>query len=137
MLEQHLKRLFEDLELSAAVIKGEDDGYTVPLNDTLKVEIKELDPGLSFYTVLGALPTAKKEELFIYLMKANFLGQGTGGGTIALDDEEKFLTLSLVLPYDMNYITFKEALEDFVNYAEYWKRELLRHQKSSEDSILT
>ncbi len=137
MLEQHLKRLFEDLELSATPMKGEGDVYTVSLNDALKVEIKELDPGLSFYTVLGTIPDAKKEELFIYLMKANFLGQGTGGGTIALDEEEKFLTLSLVLPYDMNYKTFKEALEDFVNYAEYWKQELLRHQKASEDSILT
>ena len=65
-------------------------------------------------------------------MKANFLGQGTGDATIGLDENENFLTLSLVLPYDMNYKMFKDALEDFVNYLDYWKEELIRHKKAAE-----
>jgi len=68
-------------------------------------------------------------------MKANFLGQGTGGAVIGLDAEEKFLTLSLALPYDMNYRSFKGAVEDFANYVDYWREDLIRHQKAAETSI--
>ena len=57
-------------------------------------------------------------------MKANFLGQGTGGAVIGMDPEENLLTLSLLLPYDMNYKMFREALEDFANFLDYWKTEL-------------
>ncbi len=85
---------------------------------------------------IGPCPTLKKEDLFIYLMKANFLGQGTGGSAIGLDQDENFLTLSLVLPYDMNYIMFRDALEDFANYIDYWKAELIRHTKAAEQQIL-
>ena len=31
----------------------------------------------------------------------------------------------------MNYKIFKDALEDFANYIDYWKAELIRHQKDS------
>ena len=72
----------------------------------------------------------------MYLMKANLLGQGTGGATLAMDENENFLTLSLVLPYDMNYKTFKDALEDFANYLDFWKAELIRHQKTAEQPLI-
>ena len=68
-------------------------------------------------------------------MRGNFLGQGTGGGVLAMDDNEKFLTLTLTMPYDINYKNFKETLEDFVNFADYWRQELLAHQKM--DAVLT
>ena len=69
-------------------------------------------------------PEKKREELFIYLMRANLLGRGTGGARIALDSDEKTLTLLLGLPYEMNYQLFRETFEDFVNHLIFWRNEV-------------
>ena len=136
MLEPFLKTLAEDLELDDLPKKDEGGIYPFPLTSEVTIFMRELDPGISFWGQIGPCPLEKREDLFILLMKGNFLGQGTGGATIALDENEKFLTLSLVLPYDMNYKVFKDALEDFVNFLKYWREELIRHKKSIEESIL-
>ena len=135
MLEQFLNTLAADLELDSPV-REEGGLYKLSLSPELVIVLKEQDPGIAFWGKIGPCPTVKKEELFILLMKANFLGQGTGGAVIALDEDGNFLTLSSILPYDMNYKVFKDALEDFVNYIDYWKEELIRHKKTAEDGIL-
>ena len=127
MLEEHLIKLVEDLALEDSLVK-EDTLYTVKLHPELVITFRELDPGCTFFAKIGACPVNKREEVFIYLMKANLLGQGTGGGVISLDQDEKFLTLCLVLPYDMKYKIFKDALEDFTNYLDFWKKELSGYQ---------
>jgi hypothetical protein len=134
VLETHLRRLCEELELDPIAKEGEE--FPIPINSSTLIIARERDPGLSFFAKIGACPLMKREDFFIYLMKANYLGQGTGGSVIALDENENFLTLSLVLPYDMNYKIFKDALEDFTNYLDYWKEELIRHNKAAEESIL-
>lgn len=133
MLEQHLSQLYEDLEFTTPPSLDENKTALVPLNSELAISIKELDLGYFFFSPLGACPAEKRENLFMLLMKANFLGQGTGGSIIALDNQENFLTLSLSLPYDMNYKRFKEAIEDFANFVDYWKEELAQHQKKDID----
>ena len=98
--------------------------HLLPIGDTLEVWITELNPqGIMFKSIVSTLPTEQdKEALFSFLMEANYLGQGTGGSVLALDPDEKFLTLSLVIPYEVNYRQFRDRLEDFVNYLDYWKR---------------
>ena len=86
--------LAEELELGEVPLKEGKDTWQFPLNPLLTIKMQELDPGMSFWARIGPCPAAKREELFILLMKANFLGQGTGGATIALDENENFLTLS-------------------------------------------
>lgn len=136
MLEPLIKTLAEELELDAIPVREEGNVYHVHLNTDLKIRIQELDPGLSFWAQIAPCPKEKREDLFILLMKANFLGQGTGNSTIALDENENFLTLSSVLPYDMNYKMFKDALEDFANYRDYWKEEIARYNKAAQENIL-
>jgi hypothetical protein len=136
LLEMLLKTFVDELELGEVPQKGEGNVYSLTLNPQITIAIQELDPGLSFFAKIGPCPAMKREELFILLMKANFLGQGTGGSTIALDENENFLTLSSILPYDMNYKMFKDALEDFTNYLDYWREELIRHKKVAEENIL-
>jgi hypothetical protein len=135
MLENLLKTLAEELEMEEMPNKGEGGFYSLALNPELTVAIQERDPGVAFLARIGPCPKEKREDLFILLMKANFLGQGTGGAVIALEENENFLTLSSVLPYDMNYKIFKEALEDFTNYLDYWKEELVRHKRRAEETI--
>ena len=134
MLEQHLKTLSEELELGAVPEKEAGNIYQLQLNSQIKITLQEMDPGISFWSRIGPCPLVKKEDLFILLMKANFLGQGTGGACIGLDENENFLTLSSILPYDMNYKLFKDALEDFANYLDYWREELIRHKQAAEEN---
>ena len=62
-------------------------------------------------------------------MKANYLGQATGSSRIGLSSDEKFLTLSLGMPYEMNYRIFREIVEDFVNFVLYWREEVANFVK--------
>lgn len=134
MLEKHLNQLMQDLELEPLAPKDEKGMSHLALNPALKISFRALDPGIYFFSPIGPCPTQKKEEFLIHVMKANLLGIGTGGSAIALDPEEKFLTLSLALPYDINYKTFKETVEDFGNFVDYWRGELDRHQKEIEEN---
>lgn len=136
MLETFLNQLILDLELGPIPPKDEKQKYFISLTSDLKISVKELNPGLLFQTVVNICPNLKKEELFIWMMKANLLGQGTGGGVLGLDEEEKLILFSLFLPFEMNYKTFKEAIEDVANYTDYWKEELIKHQENAENSLL-
>ena len=80
-------------------------------------------------TNVAPCPAQKKEELFMFLMNANFLGQGTGGARIGLDRQEKFITLSLGLPYELPYQSFKKHLEDFVNHLIYWRNQVSHFER--------
>lgn len=129
IIEQHLAKLAEDLELSPLAPKGKDQRFHLTLAPGMELEVEELDPGVAFWGQIVSCPLQRREDLFMLLMRANFLGQGTGGGAIALDAQGKFLTLSLSLPYDMNYHAFKVAIEDFTNYIDYWREEIAAFEK--------
>ena len=122
MLQRHLNQLIEELQLGSVPSLDGQKGYSLQVGKFL-VALKDLDPGVYFFAKIASVPEQKKEEFFIYLMKANFIGQGTGGSTLGLAEDESFLTLSLTLPYELGYLAFKEALEDFINFVDYWKRE--------------
>lgn len=130
LLEKYIAQLCKDLNLAAAASLDERKMQHLTLG-TIKVSMRELDPGIYFHSPLAPVPSVQKEELFMLLMKANLIGQGTGGSTIALAEDESFLTLSLGLPYELNYKTFKETLEEFANFADYWKKEIGKWQKQA------
>ena len=122
MIEKHLTQLFEEMELGA-VPPFDKDGIADILLASFPMQITKTDHGAHFVASIASLPTKEKEAFLLKVMEANFLGQGTGGGVIGLRDDESFLTLSLDLPYEVNYTSFKEAIEEFINYLEYWKTE--------------
>jgi hypothetical protein len=100
--------------------------YSLHFNQGLSVNLHDLAPGTAMQATIAECPEQKREELFMYLMRANFLSQGTGGARIGLAADEKLLTLSLGIPYEMNYQIFKETIEDFVNYTIYWRDEIAK-----------
>ncbi len=136
MLEGLVKALVEELAIADGFKREDEKGYSFKLNLEQEIKVLKLESGAYLYAKIGQCPLVKREELFILLMKANFLGQGTGGAVIGLDESENFLTLSFHLPYDMNYKIFRDALEDFTNFLDYWKDELIRHKKAAEQGIL-
>jgi hypothetical protein len=131
MLEQHLQQLVSDLELPPIAPKNEKGEYLLSINPETSLTFTELDPGFFLCSQIGSCPTVKKEEFFILLMKANLLGQGTGGNVIGLTEDENVLTLSLEIPYDLNYKLLRDAVEDFVNYVDFWRAESVRHQQTA------
>ena len=128
MLEQHITQLTEDIQLPSPGSKDPDGYFHLTFSDDLIISLKDLSPGFCITGRIAPIPTARKEETLIYVMKANFLEQGTGEQVIGIDSEEKFLTLSRTIAYEVNYIKFKEIVEDFVNYLSSWKDELKKMQ---------
>jgi hypothetical protein len=120
MLKAYLSQLCEELKLGKLPPVDEKQFQHVKVG-AFTIAMKEQEPGYYWKADIAPLPEKKREEFLMQLMKANFLGQGTGGATIGLKDDESCLTLSLHLPYEMNYKTFKDSLEEFINYLDYWK----------------
>jgi len=127
MIEQHVRQLFSELGLGP-LPPFEKDGSIKVTIASFPIEMIKLDPGAHFSALVAPLPTKEKEEFLLKLMQANFLSQGTGGGALGLKEDESFLTLSLSLPYEMNYRAFKDRIEEFVNFLEYWKSETARYE---------
>jgi hypothetical protein len=125
MIESHLADLEKHLRIRALRGENELKGYfTLTINED-QIVLKDLNPGCYMRTIIAPLSQAReRENFFIHLMKANFLGQGTGGSVIAIDPDEKFLILSHAYPYEINYRQFKETLELFINYLEFWRTEI-------------
>lgn len=129
--ERLLEILAENLHLEAIPQKDKDGIYRLKLPPNFQVGVSELNPGVFFSSLILPIPKeGSKESLFIYLMKANLMGQGTGGGAIGIDPTEKFFTFSQSLPFEMNYQVFKESLEDFLNYITYWQEEIVRFNQT-------
>ena len=122
MLEQFLQTL--SLELSTPPPRQLKEGWSLLFVEGIEISFVDLKPGISMKASIISLPSFKKEDLLIYLMRANLLGQGTQGSRIGLDVEEKSLTLAQGLPYEMDYRTFKEKFEEFANHLFYWKKQL-------------
>jgi hypothetical protein len=131
MLKNLLPQLCQELALAAPSL-DEHKVHHLKIGP-FEIALKDLEPGYYFYSNIGPLPTKKKEDFLMMVMKANFLGQGTGGGALGLKEDESSLTLSLSLPYEMNYKAFKDNLEEFANFVDYWKKETVRHETEAKN----
>jgi hypothetical protein len=129
MLGKLLQTLCNELSISPAPQRNKENFYLFQFNDSILTKLTDLNPGVALSATICPLPKTNKEDLYIYLMRANLLGQGTGGSRIGLEQNEKVLTLSLGLPYEMNYSTFKEKFEDFINYVIYWREEVEKFEQ--------
>jgi len=124
MLKDLIDQLCDDVKI-AKVEDNKEKIYEVWINEDVKITFFDKEEKkIYFWSSLFTLPKENREDLFIYLMKANFLGQGTGGATIGATADDKFLTLSYIMPYEINYQEFRDKVEDFVNYLVYLREEI-------------
>jgi len=122
MLQDFLSQICVELDLPPVEVVQNSAAFQ--LVEGIDVQIRNLEPGFSFFSKICPCPPKKQEDLFLTLMQANYLGQKTGASRIGMSADEKFLTLSLGLPYEMSYRIFRETLEDFVNFLLYWREEV-------------
>lgn len=127
MLDELIHNLLKEIELSTEPSKIDSSTYQVELTPSLSISIKKMDPGYYFQTAIGEIPDYEAEVLFISLMDANLFGQGTGGGVLGISSEEKLFVFSKKILQDINYQEFKEKIEEFVNYVEFWRLEIANH----------
>lgn len=125
MAHPFIAQLCHDLRYDMPPSMNAQEAYPFSFGKNLTLAIKISEAGFYFQGLLGACPASGREDLFMQLMHANLFGEGTGGSVISLDEESKWLTLSLALPTQVAYKQFKEQLEDFVNYLELWQGKIL------------
>ena len=130
VLKEMISQLCQELGLDMPKLDRQ-KVYGLEINSQISIHVSDLAPGFALQAHTAPCPGKKREDLFIHLMRANFLGQGTGGARIGLDGDEKVLTLSHGFPYEMNYQAFKESVEDFVNYVVYWREQVTKFEREN------
>ncbi len=131
MLQQYIQRLCADLELEESMPVGDKQNYVLDLNARLRLRFSLLGETIYLQGTVCPCPKEKREEIFIYLMRANLLGQGTGGAILSLDEKETNIRLNKALAPSIDYSSFKYAVEEFANYMDYWKEEVEKLQKQT------
>lgn len=124
MLEELLSQLKLQLGIDFEAIPNQKGQFSLLIDPQTKVFVKDLEPGAYFSTPLAPFLEEGRESIVMHLMKANYIGQGTGDGALALDTEEKNLLFTLSCPKHLTYQTFCEALESFLNFTAYWRTEV-------------
>lgn len=127
MLEELIHNLLKDIELDIKPSKLDSLTYRIDLAPDLSVTIKATDPGYYMQIGIDRVPERETETLFLTLMEANLLGQGTGGGVLGISPDENRIVLSRKILHDLTYREFKEKMEEFVNYVEFWRMEIQNH----------
>ena len=129
MLRTNLERL--DLRFSTTGPSS----FLVQLNDPISFEVKDLgEPSFALWGVIAPCPLQHREELFLLLMRANFLQQGTAMSRLGLSEER--LTLTSCFQYEMDPGEFYEVIESFANHFTYWKEEVARFEKLHEEPLI-
>lgn len=128
------KQLSRELELDPPLAPNEEGEYGFMLGDRLMIALKPHESGMALSTVVGNYPaddSPDQEKLFRHLLEANLLGQGTGRGCLSITPTEREVRLTLSLPIEVPYSEWREYLEEFLNFAEYWRTELATYPPSS------
>jgi hypothetical protein len=134
MLQNFVSQLCVELEIEPVPKMNEAKCIPFQLTDRIAIDIRDLEPGISLYAQICPCPKERLEELFVRLMRANYLGQETAQNRIGISSDEKLLTLSLGMPYEISYRVFRDVLENFANFVLYWREEIDKFEKQDTPS---
>lgn len=132
MLEHLITNFCEKLKLSLNLEKDKDGFFTLRLHRDFEFKLKDQNPGFYTRAYIGSVPEGSHEDLYMHYMKANYLGQGTGGCALALTPDTKNLMLILSVGQDVNDNEFSDYLETYANYLDYWKNHLKNYKQTKE-----
>ena len=86
------------------------------------------------FSEIGDLPLEKREAFYEQALKANWLFQGGGGATLAINPESGVLALNRALPMDaLDGDRFVEAVRTFLSVLIQW-RELAQNWRGAAES---
>ena len=131
MLAPYIAQLAIDLEIEEDMATESPNEWCVNLDKDISIIMREANPGFTLESPIAPVPQTNCEELFTDVMWGNLFGQGTGESTIGINADGQYFTLSRTIPYELNYNDFKDLLEDFANYVDFWQTEVGKHQRAS------
>jgi len=117
MLQDNLRELERNLEVSITPSPSEQGVYVFELDDQVTVQFHDLEEGTYLFCRLCEAPSTNREDVFIKLSELNLLSEGSLGSVFGMTEDSKFLTLSRLIDYDVGYPQFYEIVEDFINLA--------------------
>lgn len=86
------------------------------------------------FSEIGDLPLEKREAFYEQALKANWLFQGGGGATLAINPESGVLALNRALPMDaLDGVRFVEVVRTFLSVLIQW-RELAQNWRGATES---
>lgn len=133
MLETLVNQLSSNYQFPIEFFKEPSRHYILKIDQDTALTFRELEKGFLIQSAVDLAPKENAEELFLLLLKANFLGQGTKGSYLALNESGETLLFLHEQTNQLNYPQFKEKIEEFVNYLNYWKlrvkEEIKKNQK--------
>ena len=119
-VELYLDKLASDIQVTKVYEKKEKNLFFLPFGER-NISIHSKKNQLIINAEMGTLPDEEVEPFCQYLLFANYLGQGTGNCSIGLRPDKQTITLTRTVDKEVDYLTFKEVIEEFVNYLDYWK----------------
>jgi hypothetical protein len=121
MFKKFIEQLKRDMGSEQILEAKEDGSCCLFLEPEIEITLRENpDETVTFYSKVAPLPLQNTEEYLQTAMVANLFGRETGGATLGLDQEGKWVVL-LEFCAEQNYRAFHEHLEDFANYADAWR----------------
>ena len=80
---------------------------------------------VAIYAPVGVLPPQANAQLLTLLMRANYLGRGTGGATLSQAEDSNTILLHQVIPLvALDGESFADTVEKFVNVLGEWHANL-------------
>lgn len=123
-----IKRLLEQLckEFDWEPMEPNSEGvYILTFEPNLQISLRENSvQGITISVNLIPLPEKDQEKYLLHMMNANLFGAETGGNILGLTPDGKNIVLTTYLNPSGSYKEFRDCLEDFVNYAEVWRKEI-------------
>lgn len=106
----------------------EDGAYEFSIDDiAMMVMLDGKGTHLAFYAELDEPPAEGREQAYRALLEASFPRGGVAKASFSIDGESGRICLHRVeLLADLDYDAFKAALEEFVNVADDWRRNLAK-----------
>ncbi len=122
MIENFIAALGEKIG-SQAVTRDNECQFTAEMQDfLLMIHVLESSRQLLLSTCVAEIPAAGREKLYLALLQGQYFFQMTSGASLAVDNEEKFITLQIVLSLDsLTADSFLHVAERFMHTAEYWR----------------
>ncbi len=120
MLESFCDKLAKEWSIESGFATNVPNVFAIPLEEDLEIVLTAIKGGFTLMSTLSPVIQDNKEELYIQLLSATMLGQGTKGAALALDEKEN-IVLSQTVTHISQYREFYEILEDFIDTVDTWR----------------
>jgi len=124
MLDEFMKQYAEELELEEPFEPAMPGEYHLFVNDDTAIIINEADSAINLSVIVADLPNKEHEALYQELLAANLFGTGTFNAVLGINENTHKITLTRFAETPLNYKTFSDILEDFINAYDYWSEEI-------------